>query len=108
MSTRITLEAIPNQSLSIRLGENLFDITIKDANGIAAVTIVRNGETIVSGRRTQPGVPLMPYRALENDAGNFVFLTDNGEYPNYQNFGGTAFLIYLTNEEIEAALNVSA
>lgn len=98
----LDLQKIPNQSFSIRLDNNLFDLTIKEANGIMAVTISLNGTVIESGNRIVSGYPLIPYPYLSDGAGNFVLITDNQEYPYYTQFGITQFLIYATQDEIDA------
>jgi uncharacterized protein DUF6983 len=94
----INLQPIPNQSLSIRLDDNLYDITVKEARGVMSFTLVRNDIPIVSGLRMLPNAPLIPYRYLE--AGNFVMLCDNEEYPFYTDFGDSQSLVYLSDAEI--------
>lgn len=96
---RIPLEAIPNQSFSVRLDDALYDITIKEARGIMAVTIVRDNVELVSGLRATAGTPLLPYRYQES--GNFIITTENDEIPYYTQFGVTQNLIYASQEELE-------
>lgn len=97
---RVPLAAIPNQRLSVRLDGALFAITVKLAVSVMCVSIDRDGETVVAGQRCVPDVPLIPYRYLEGDAGNFVFVTAGGEYPHYSRFGGTDALLYGTAAEL--------
>ncbi len=94
----IELLAKPNQKLSIFLDDILYDITLKEAAGIIAATIERDGVAVLSGSRVVPGYPIVPYQYLES--GNFVFLTDEGDYPNYEQFGITQFLVYASAAEL--------
>lgn len=107
----IPLQAIPNQTLSIQLDGDQYDIkitattaTTTDHQTVAdsvnmIVDIVRNNVAIVSGFRAMASYPLIPYSYLE--AGNFVFVTSNDEYPDYREFGVTQSLIYATEAELE-------
>lgn len=102
---RIPLSAIPNQRFTVRLDEVLFEITVKLARSVMVITIVRNGETVVQNQRCIPNTPLIPYRYLEGEAGNFAFVTGHGEYPHYSRFDGTDALLYATAEELEEVRN---
>lgn len=95
----IPLQAIPNQSLTIRLDNNFYQITLKEIEGLMAITIIRDGTPIVIGERIVPGYPIIPYRYLEN--GNFAFLTLDDEYPYYPQFGVTQQLVYASQSELE-------
>ena len=101
----IPLTAVPNQRLTVRLEGALFDLTIKLAGSLMAATILRNGETVVSGVRCLPDMPLIPHRYLEGMTGNFMFLTEGGRYPHYSRFGGADELVYATAKELEEIRN---
>ena len=45
-----------------------------------------------------PGMPLLPYRYQER--GNFLLLTNEGDLPDFTQFGVTQFLVYLTAAEL--------
>ena len=101
----IPLQTIANQSLNIVLDGNNYTIRLhacEDKNslvyGVTAVDIVRNNIVIVSGMRAVCGTPLIPYAYLEN--GNFIFVTQNDEYPNWNYFGINQFLIYASQAEL--------
>lgn len=99
----IPLQTVEKQSLSILLDNVLHQISVLVCNGIMAVTIVRDGETAIEGRRAVAAVPLIPEGPRE--AGNFVFRTLNDELPYWAEFGSTQQLWYLTIEEMEALRN---
>ena len=105
---QVKLQAIPNQSFSIRLDDSIYDIRIHALNivtvdGLAIPPIMvmdinRDNETILQGQRLVPGYPVIPYRYKED--GNFVFITDDDNYPDYNEFGLTQFLIFATSAEL--------
>lgn len=97
---RIALDPIPNQSFSIRLDDHFYNITLKSLAGIMGVTIVRDNVTLQDNMRAVAGTLLLPYRYQES--GNFFILTNDGDLPNYTQFGITQFLIYMSQAEVEA------
>lgn len=101
----IPLIAVPNQTFSIQLDGTLFNLTLKSVVNFTAVTIFQNNVLILSGMRAVAGTPVIPYQYLE--AGNFIFVTANEEYPVYTEFGSTQYLFYLTQAELEALRETS-
>lgn len=96
----VGIAALPNQSLSVQLDERFYDIHLREANGVMAATIARDGVTLVSAMRITAGTPLLPYRYQE--AGNFIMTTDGEMVPYWNEFGVTQFLVYLTPAELAA------
>jgi hypothetical protein len=105
----IPIAAVPNQTLSIQLDQNNYDIGLFTTNrananlvgdGVMGITITRNGLLVVSGLRLVPNYLIIPYLYLED--GNFVFVTQNDEYPDYPQFGITQSLIYASASELGA------
>lgn len=97
---RISLAAVPNQSFSVVLDSNAWDLTIKTAGNIMTATISFNNILLVSNARIVAGYPLLNYTSLEN--GNFIITTLNGVYPFYTQFGISQFLLYASQAEIDA------
>lgn len=103
---QITINPIPNQTLSVQLDEELYTLTFKEGiEGIMSVDITRDDVVIVSGARIVAGFPLIPYRYLTT--GNFLIITANQEIPFYTNFGVDQFLIYASPQEIAEFSNGS-
>jgi len=113
----IPLQAIPNQSFSIQLDSvNNFNLEIKSIDNtpdivgtaIMTVTISLNSDPtpriLVSNARATPNSPIIYYPYLQN-FGEFIFQTDNEEYPDYHKFDITQFLFYFSPVEIEAIRN---
>ncbi len=97
----IPLQNIPNQSFSIQIDNNTYDILISDCGNIMAVDISINNVVIVLGQRAVPSNFLLPYRYLEN--GNFFFTSLDGEYPDWRRFGLDQFLVFASQAELNAA-----
>lgn len=95
----IPLENVPNQKFSITLDETRYTIRLTTINGITYADIDRDDVNIISGFKCCPFQLIMPYPSM--DSGNFLFETSDGEYPQYESFGDTQFLYYLTQEEVE-------
>lgn len=94
----IPLANVPNQSFSIVLDNNQYDISLYVINNVSAIDIIRNNVTILLGQRVVPNYPVIPYRYLED--GNFIFVTENDDYPIYTSFGISQFLFYFSQDEI--------
>lgn len=96
--TDVPLQAVPNQQLSIQLGLFRYDLTVKQAAGVMSASVVRDGVTILENVRLVAGTPLLPYAYQED--GNFALTTNDGDLPDYTQFGITQYLVYLTAEEL--------
>ena len=94
----IELTRVPNQSMSIRLDDNLYNLTIKETNGCMSCTIVRNDITLLSNVRVVAGTPIIPYGYLES--GNFFISTLDDDLPDWNQFGISQSLIYISELEI--------
>lgn len=99
----IGLNPIPNQSLTIQIDNDLYQITVKETRGVMSCTIIRNDISLVSNVRIVSGSPIIPYRYLES--GNFVLLTQNDDYPDYTQFGSSQSLVFVTQSEIDELRN---
>lgn len=101
----IPVATVPNQSFSIVLDGNQYDMSLYVINNVSAIDIKRNNVDILLGSRIVPNSPVIPYRYLEN--GNFVFITENGDYPIYTQYGITQFLFYFSQTELNELRAVS-
>lgn len=98
----IPLDAVPNQSLSLNLDGNRWNVVIKEARGIMFMDLALNDQTIMLGQRVVAGTPAIPYRHLQTN-GNFLFLTDNDELPYWTQFGSSQQLVYVSPGEVADA-----
>lgn len=95
----ISLTRDPAQELSVVIDQIFWELRIRSVGRLMSVTISRNNTALLSGFRIVPGIPLLPYQYQEN--GNFIFLTENNEYPWWERFGETQSLIFHTAAELE-------
>jgi hypothetical protein len=98
----ITLQAIPNQTFAVTIDQTRYAITLRTIGDETYASITMNGTDLIDGVKCQPNQPIMPYPYLENGGGNFSFYTQNDEYPYYENFGSTHFLLYASAAELAA------
>jgi hypothetical protein len=96
----IPLQAIPNQEFTVVLNNNQWKITLRTTAGVTSATVSLNGTEIVSNSRCVANGLVIPYEYLES--GNFLFLTQNYQLPEYTQFNTTQYLVYITAEEMAA------
>lgn len=117
----IELAAVPSQSFSVTIDNNVWDITIRQTQGtntiqnqtVVAVTdvlmscdISLNNVVLQQGIRLTSGLPLLPFKYQEQ--GNFLLVTANDDYPDYQQFGISQFLYYASSSEMAALRKANA
>ena len=98
---KIPISAVPNQSFSVQIDQDFYQITIETTNGCLCLDITRNNVVLITGVRAVAGALVLPYRYMEN--GNFVFTTLNQEAPDYTKFNVSQSLIFITATELAAA-----
>ncbi len=96
----IPLQAIPNQSFTIVLDNNEWSFTIKITNGIMSVSLLLNNNLIIQNVRTVANEKIIP--SIYEESGNFLFLTQNFQLPDYTQFGITQTLVYVNAAELAA------
>lgn len=95
----IQLQRIPNQQFTVNIGNSIWELTIKIAKKMMFADVYRDNEPIILGTVIVADNPIIPYKYLSG-FGNFAILTNNGELPNWELFGITQHLVYLTPEEL--------
>lgn len=100
---QIGLQAIPKQNLQVSLGGNLYDLNVLQTQGVMSMDIVSVTAGVnVLGQRCLVGQLVIPFKRLEKNAGNFMFLTAADALPDYEEFGITQSLFYISNAELVA------
>lgn len=98
---QIPLQAVPNQSFSLLVDSNSWDITLKATGGIMSISLTLNNVDLYDSLRVVAGQFVIPYEYQE--AGNFLFITQSQQLPDYTQFGVTQQLIYISPAELAAA-----
>jgi len=97
----IALQNVANQTFSITIGENTFNVALKTTgNGLTIADIVINDVTKILGVACLPNRSILPYPYMES--GNLFFVVDGEDYPTYTEFGMTQNLVYLDADEMAA------
>lgn len=74
MAQKIPLEAIPNQSFSLVIGDNSFVIRLVTTPDSLVCDVTINDVVVITGLRVVGGSPLIPFRYQEK--GNFIFFNN--------------------------------
>ena len=91
----VPLENLPNQSLTIRLNDDRYEIRLVTiAANIMAISIKRNDELLIQNQRIVPFVMLLPEHNAHG-AGNFIFFTPDNAYPFYEEFNNGHVLYFI-------------
>lgn len=100
MPQQIPIQPVPNQSLTVVLDNNSWNIQIKATTGVMSVSLALNGVDVLDNMRAVAGMRLIPSQYEE--AGNFIITSQNFELPDYQQFGVTQYLLYFSASELVA------
>lgn len=99
---------LPNQKFNFKTDTATVEITLKTVDGIILMSVLSNGNNVISNIKVAPNVLILCYDYLQQQYGDFIFTTTNNEYPNYQNFNNSNKFYWLNYEEIKkykASLN---
>jgi len=96
---KIDLNITPNQTFSFSSGGVNYTITLKLADGIEYATVSAGDTVLCSGVRCVPREFIIPYEYMTK-GGNFLWVCDDNQYPEYTKFNDQHVLLYLTDEEI--------
>lgn len=94
----VPIKAIPNQSLSVILDDNQWDITLRQTLGTVSCTLAKNGIVIVQNARAVAGMRILQSHYQED--GNFAIISNDQSIPNYLQFGVSQFLVYISPDEL--------
>jgi hypothetical protein len=100
MAEQIDLSVVPNQSFTVQLDGDYYDMEFVSTTECLTVSIRRNNVQLLTGCRVVSGTPLIPYSTLAT--GNFIFVSTDDELPHYTQFGTTQILYFLSEDEIAA------
>lgn len=95
---QIPINAIPNQELALQLDDVLFDIFLRYTQGVMSMTILINNILTIENLRVVAGQKVIP--SLYEESGNFIFITQNFELPDYTKFGVSQILVYASVAEL--------
>lgn len=80
--------------------ENSIHVLLQTVNNILMMSVFVNNVQLGEAFMCFPNQPIIPYQYIvEELGGNFLFETQDDNYPNYENFGKTCILNFLTRDE---------
>lgn len=92
-----------NQEFSISFDEieNSIHILLQTINDCTYMSVFVNNEQLGQPFICLPNQLVIPYPYIQEIVGgNFVFRTEDDDYPNFENFGKTCNLYFITNDEL--------
>ena len=96
----IQLNNVPNQVFSIVLNDVDYRIAVRTIQGFTLISVWRSGEILFYNQLCAPNGFVDPYDYVSQN-GKLYFKCLDDEYPNYNKFGNTQNLYYLTPEEVK-------
>jgi hypothetical protein len=100
---QIPIDPVPNQSFNIQLDGINYELFLRDQGALMSISILISNIPVILGARVIASFPLIPYQYLAR--GNFIFLTADDEYPFYDRFNIDQYLIYASQDELNAIRN---
>lgn len=94
----INIQAIPNQEFTVNIGDYRYDIRLFLDDGVMAYDLSIDQVEAIEGQRIIAGELMLPYKYQEAD-GNFYLSVPEDEDPDYEQFGDSQKLYYLTSSE---------
>lgn len=92
-----------NQEFSISFDEieDNIHIQLRTVNNCVFMSVFVNNEQVGVPFICLPNTLIIPFVYMqEKVGGNFVFITEDDNYPNYENFGETCNLYFITVDEL--------
>lgn len=96
---------LPNQTFTTTINNVDMEIVIKmggsNDNPVMLFALITNSEYLCPFIPVFANQKVLPYDYMAAEiGGNFFFITENDEYPYYENFNGACKLIFLTKDEL--------
>lgn len=84
--------------------QNSIHILLQTVNKALLMSVYINNEQLGNAFLCCPNQMIIPYNWMqERLGGNFIFKTENNNYPNFENFEKTCNLYFVTLDEINNA-----
>lgn len=97
----IELNNIPNQVFNVTLDDNQYRVQVRTIQDLTFLSVWKNEEILFYNQICVPNEFINPYNYLSTD-GKFYFRCLDDEYPNYNQFGNTQYLLFLSKEEVDS------
>lgn len=96
---------LSNQMFTTKINNVEMEVVIRTGgsndNPITFFALIINDEYLCPFVPVFANQKVLPYSYMESVVGgNFFFITENGNYPYFENFNGTCKLVFLTSDEL--------
>lgn len=91
----------PNQKFNVTTDYGTLEIELRTIEDMILMSVSSNGKYIVNSIKVAPNVPLIGYKHLQEQYGDFIFTTSDNEYPYFENFNNANKLYWLNYKEIQ-------
>lgn len=95
-----------NQEFDVLIDDiqNTIHVLLQTVNNVIMMSVFINNEQIGQPFMCFANQPIIPYPYIITIlGGNFIFETQNNNYPNFENFGKTCFLYFMTKDKLTNA-----
>ena len=93
----------PNVEFDVII-ENIQDnirVLLQTVNNVLLMSVFVNSEQLGEPFICHPNQEVIPYQYMVDKlGGNFIFKTEDDNYPHYENFGSSCNLFFVTADEI--------
>lgn len=89
------LVKFPNQTFSTTVNGNSLEISLRTFRRIIYANITVNGALVEAGRRCLANEMIFSKSVAQTIGGNFRFICETDDYPNYQDFDGKKCVLSL-------------
>jgi len=101
----IPITRTPNQSISVVIGEVLYEIRLTSRDGTISADIEADGKVLVIGARVVANEAIIQPPSLFPDK-IFCLVTSNNDIVDYNQFGLTQILCFFTRADFANSLDV--
>lgn len=95
----VPIKNIPNQIFSVTLNDVGYRVALRTIQGLTFMSVWANGEPLFYNQICTPNNWVNQYDYISVN-GKFYFYSLDDEYPNYEKFGITQALYFMTPEEV--------
>ncbi len=97
---------LPNQKFTFKTADKTLELELRTtSDNITLLSVSYNGNYIARSIKVAPNCLILCYDYLQQEYGDFIFTTDDGEYPYYENFNGSNKLYWLNYDEVKEYKN---
>ena len=91
----------PNQSFTFSTDNGTVEITLSTIDDITLFSMSSGGNNIISSVKVPANELIIGYKHIQEQYGDFIFTTDDNNYPNFKDFNQSNKLYWLNYDEVK-------